>query len=92
MPGDGHTIPLALTARISIALDQLKIARAEADPTREWSWGSMVDRMLDVHTKLLQESGRFRLLEEIDPELAERLTPPAPTIRFVPESRGCRRP
>lgn len=41
------TAPLPLTDRIVIALDQLKIARSDGDPTREWAWTGMLDRLLD---------------------------------------------
>jgi len=38
---------LPLTDRIVIALDQLRIARRDGDPTREWAWGVLLDRLLD---------------------------------------------
>ena len=39
--------PVPLTDRITIAFDQLRAARREGDPAREWSWLSMMDRLLD---------------------------------------------
>jgi hypothetical protein len=74
---------LPVIARIAIAADQLRVARAEGDPSREWAWESMCNRLLDIHIGLMQECGTFRPLEELDPDLAERLAPPASTIRFV---------
>lgn len=87
------TALLPLTARIAIAVNELRLARAEHDPTREWAWGSMFDRLLDQHTWLLRINGKFRPLEELDPDLAARLAPPAPAIRLVvSETRERHRP
>lgn len=51
MPSDPPTRPLPLADRIVIALDQLRIARAEGDPTREWSWAEMMDKLLDRYSQ-----------------------------------------
>ena len=73
---------LSITARMTIALDQVRIARVDGDLERELGWTSMVDRLLDVHLKLLQANGRFQSLSVLDPELDERLTV-RPSIKLI---------
>ncbi len=67
-------VPPSLTARICIALNEIREARADEDPSREWAWSQIADRLLDAHLRLLQASGRFRPLETLDPALSARLT------------------
>lgn len=73
---------LSITARMTIALEQVLIARADGDPDREWGWSSMLDRLLDVHLKLLQDNGCFKTLKVLDPELDARLTV-TPSYRLI---------
>ncbi len=51
MPGTASTGPLRLTDRLVIALDQLRSARADGDPTRELAWQTMMDRLLDYYAQ-----------------------------------------
>lgn len=72
--GDAPTAPLPITDRIVIALDQLKIARAEGNPTQEFAWEGRMDRVIDAFINLLKGRNLFRPLSEIDPVLDARLT------------------
>lgn len=67
-------MPLSITARITIALEQVRIARRDGDLDREWAWTGMLDRLLGTHAELLKASGRYKSLKESDPELDARLT------------------
>jgi hypothetical protein len=66
--------PLALTARMVIVLEQLNAARTENNPTKEFGWLGLLDRLLDQHTVLLKANNRFRPLCDVDPELDARLS------------------
>jgi len=70
---DDSPTPLSLTARIVIALNEVRLARAENDP-RECAWLSLLDRLLEAHERLLRHSGKWRPLKELDPELDARLS------------------
>lgn len=51
-PGDAPTSPLPLTARLVIALDQLRIARCCGDPDQELAWTLALDDLLDRWPRL----------------------------------------
>lgn len=72
---------LSITARITIALAEVRAARTQSDLDREWAWSSMLDRLLSQHLVLLQANGRPSL-SVLDPELDERLTV-KPSIRLI---------
>ncbi|MBY0442018.1 MAG: hypothetical protein K2Q25_07775 [Mycobacteriaceae bacterium] len=44
-------MPLPLTDRIAIALDQLRIARAGANLDEEFAWQQTFDRLLDAYPR-----------------------------------------
>lgn len=48
---DPVTVPIPLTDRIVIALDEMRAARDAGDLAREFSWSQMVDRLLDRYAK-----------------------------------------
>lgn len=64
----------SLTARMGIALNEVRQAQYDRDPAREIAWLSVMDRQLDVHIKLMQAAGTFRKLSQLDPELDARLS------------------
>lgn len=45
------TSPLPITDRLRICVTMLRLARDEGDPTREWAWESMLDRLLDRYAQ-----------------------------------------
>lgn len=49
MLSDPPTRPLPLTDRITIAWDQLRIARVEGDPNTELGWESVMNRLVDKY-------------------------------------------
>ena len=52
LPGDAPTSPLPLTARIVIALHQLRAAREHADADVEFAWQNKLDELLDMFIAL----------------------------------------
>lgn len=79
--------PLSLVKRIEIALKEVRYYRDVDDPAREFSWLSVCDRLLDMHQKLLEASGAFRPLRELDPELDARLTVHPQGVKYVKKQR-----
>ncbi len=51
MPGTASTGPLRLTDRLVIALDQLRSARADGDPAREFAWAVCLDDLIDQYSE-----------------------------------------
>lgn len=66
--------PIPLTARITIALNEVRAARTEGDASREWSWTSILDRLTDRHIILLKAASKFVPLEVCDAALSQHLT------------------
>ena len=75
--------PLALIRRIEVALKEVRYYREQGDPAREFSWLQVCDRLLDTHQKLLEANGKFRPLEEIDPDLDAHLTVHPQGVKYV---------
>jgi hypothetical protein len=74
-------VPPPLTARITVALNELRLAR-DGDPSSELMRESWLNRLLDTHIKLKQAFGTFKPLAVLDPELDARLSV-VPRIRLV---------
>lgn len=66
--------PLPLTARIRTARNQMRCAQLDNDPSREFHWAQMMDRLLDRHINLMKAANTFRPLYILDPELDARLS------------------
>lgn len=82
--------PIPLTVRITIALNEVRTARAEGDASREWSWTSVLDRLTDRHIVLLKAASKFVPLEVCDPALSQQLTV-KPHVRLVGRPKRERR-
>lgn len=54
MPGTAPISPLSITDRLVVALDQLRSARTDGDPSREWAYQEMFDTLIDRYAEGLR--------------------------------------